>query len=255
MGSKRKKKRRIQQKIKLRIRKLLIILPIVIAVVLLLIFGFRIKSVTLSSDLGQYKDTEVLEYLNYKGIDNSLFLWIRSVIGKEPQLDLFEKYSVTLESPSKVKITSYEKKLKGYIEKDKVYTYIDENATVLKITSDKIKGVPKVTGLDCKKTTKYNVIELENKGQLEILKKIISCIESYNYEIKRYHVNKEAEATVYIKDIQVEFGKASQLEKRVKAFNDLYDQVIKDKGVLNMKRLDERGYYTLKDTTKSKKKK
>lgn len=251
MGSKRKRRRRLKKKIKM----MMLSIPIIAAVVVLVIFGFQIKSVTLSSDLGQYKNSEVLEYLEHESIDNSLVLWVRSLFGIEPKLDMFEDYSVTLKSPSKIKITAYEKKLKGYIKVDKTFSYIDEKGMVLKVTSEKLEGVPKITGLAYKKITKYNVIEPENQNCLSVLLKVISCTEPYNYEIKKYKISEDAEASVYIKNIQVQFGKESQMEDKVLAFNDLHDNVIKYRGVLNMKRLNETGTYTLKKTKKSKKKK
>lgn len=251
MGSKRKRRRRLKKKIKM----FLLSIPIIAAFVALVIFGFQIKSVTLSSDLGQYKDSEVLEYLEHESIDNSLVLWARSLLGIEPKLDMFEDYSVSLKSPSKIKITAYEKKLKGFIKEDKTYYYIDENGIVLKVTSEKLKNVPKITGLAYKKIIKYNIIEPQKEECLSVLLKVINCTEPYNYDIKRYKITEEAEATVYIKNIQVQFGKESQMEDKVLAFNDLHDNVIKYRGVLNMKRLNETGTYTLKKTKKSKKKK
>lgn len=251
MRSKRKRRRRLKKKIKM----MILSIPIIVAVALLVIYGFQIKSVTLSSDLEQYKDNEVLEYLEHESIDNSLVLWIRSLLGIEPKLQMFEDYSVSLKSPNKIKIVAYEKELKGYIDVDKTFYYMDENAMVLKVTSQKIKGVPKIIGLEYKKLKKYNVIYPKNEDCLNVLLKVISCIEPYNYEVKKYKINKNAEATVYIKNIQVQFGKESQMEDKVLAFNDLHDNVIKYQGVLNMKRLNETGTYTLKKTNKSKKKK
>lgn len=251
MGSKRKRRRRLKKKIKI----MLLSLPIIAALAALVIFGFQIKRVTLSSDLGQYQDGEVLEYLEHESIDNSLVLCIRSLLGVEPELDMFEDYKVSLKSPSEIKITAYEKKLKGYIKVDKTFTYIDENAMVLKVTSEKIKEVPQITGLKYKKLKKYNIVEPENEECLNVLLKVIGCIDPYNFQVKRYDINEDAEATVYIKNIQVQFGKIGQMEDKVLAFNDLHDNVIKYRGVLNMKRLNETGTYTLKKTKKSKKKK
>lgn len=251
MGSKRKRRRRLKKKIKM----VILSIPIIAALVVLVIFGFQIKSVTLSSDLGQYKDSEVLEYLEHESIDNSLVFWVRSLLGLEPELDMFEDYTVSLKTPSKVKITAYEKELKGFIKLDKTFTYIDENGSVLKVTSEKIEGVPKITGLKYKKIKKFNAIEPEKEDCLNVLLKVIGCIEPYEYQVKRYDINEDAEATVYIKNIQVQFGKASQMEDKVLAFNDLHDNVIKYRGVLNMKRLNETGTYTLKKTEKTKKKK
>ena len=47
-----------------------------------------------------------------------------------------------------MKITGYEKKLQGYIKKDKLYYYFDENGTILKISDEKIKDIVPVKGLE-----------------------------------------------------------------------------------------------------------
>lgn len=250
MGSKRKRKRRLKKKIK----NLLLCIPIIIGIVILIAVGFRIKNVDLSSDLKQYSDKDVLEYLKHEDIDNGLFLWFRSALGIEPQLEIFEDYKVSLKGLNKIKIDAYEKKLKGYIKQDKTFYYIDEYGNVLKVTNEKLKNVPSIQGLNYKKIVKYNVIAPENEKDLAVLLKTIDCIDEYEYSPKKFKVE-DGEVTVFIKKIQVDFGKEYQMEQKILAFNDLYENVIKYEGVLNMKRLNETGTYTLKKTKKTKKKK
>ena len=45
------------------------------------------------------------------------------------------------------------------------------------------------------------------------------------------------------------------MDKKIQAFNDLYDNVVKYEGVLNMKRLSADQSYTLKKAEKTKKNK
>lgn len=251
MRSERKRRRRLKKKVK----NFLLAIPGIVAIVLIIIFCFQIKSVTLSSDLGQYTEQEVLDYLEYEDIDNALVLWIRSLLGIEPELDLYEDYKVSLKSPTKIKIEGYEKELKGYIEEEKTFYYMDEEGKVLKITSQKIQGIPKIVGLNYKKIEKNKVIEPTKAEDLSVLLKVIKCVDEYGYPVKKISVNEESEVTIYIKKIQIQLGKENQMEEKVLALNDMYENVIEYQGVLNMKYLDPTGTYTLKKTEKTKKKK
>ena len=77
---------------------------------------------------------------------------------------------------------------------------------------------------------------------------VTTSIQEYKYTVKRVDINKKAEATIYIKNVEVQLGKNSNLDKKLRDFNDMYDNVIKYKGVLNMKYVSEDGSYTLKNT-------
>ena len=89
-------------------------------------------------------------------------------------------------------------------------------------------------------------MEVKNKKVLQNLLDVTTSIQEYKYNVKRIDVNKDAEATMYVKDVAVQLGKNSNLDKKLRDFNDMYDNVIKYKGTLNMKFVSEDGSYTLK---------
>lgn len=141
----RKKHRR--RKLKKWVKVSFLVIVIIVALILIGIFGFKLQNVTCTSDLDQFTDQEVNAYMSEQKIDNTLVFWFKSLIGKNTPLELYEEYKVKFLSPSKVKITGYEKKLQGYIKKDKLYYYFDENGTILKISDEKIKDIVPVKGL------------------------------------------------------------------------------------------------------------
>ena len=53
--------------------------------------------------------------------------------------------------------------------------------------------------------------------------------------------------------MKVQLGKKTNLDKKLKDFNDMYKNVIKYKGTLNMKHASEDGSYTLKKSEEKKK--
>lgn len=246
----RKKKRKLKKQFKI----ILITIPILVALVALIIFAFQIKTVKVSSDLHQFTEGEVKACMDKEKIDNTLLFWLRNKIGKSKQIDMFEEYSVKMNSPFKITITAYEKKLKGYIQSDKVYYYFDGDGKILKISSEKIKSVPEVTGLEYNKLELYKNIYANNREALDTLLKYANAIEEYDFGVKQIDVSPKKEITLYIKNIQVQLGTDSNMDKKLLAFNDIYDNVVKYSGVLNMKRVSADGSYTLKKIKKSTKK-
>ena len=133
--------------------------------------------------------------------------WIKNKIGKSENIDLFEEYTVKMQNPMKVKIISYEKKLKGYIKIYNSFYQVDEDGKVLKITAVKPKDIPIITGLDIKKASMYNVLETGNKGDIPALTNMFKELDAYKLKPKKIDINRNCEITMYIKDLKVQLGK------------------------------------------------
>ncbi len=246
----RKKKRKLKRWFKI----FIIVVPCVVIAIGAIVYGFKLKDISVSSDLNQFSKDEVLAYLKHEEVNNTLIFWTRDKIKKEQKLDLFEEYDLKMESPFKVKVVAYETKLKGYIKADNLYYYLDGDGKVLKVSSEKMKGVPIIEGLEYKSLKLYEKVKPKDKNVLETVLEVSEAIEKYNYDVKKIKVNDKCEASIYIKNIQVDFGKLTSLDKKLRDFNDLYDNVIKYRGVLNMKHVSTDGSYTLKKSKKSTKK-
>lgn len=247
----RKRKRKLKKQFKI----LFITIPIIIVIVALIIFAFQLKSVKVNFDLNQFTESEVKAYMDSKGIDNTLVFWLKDKIGQNETIDMFEEYSVKMNSPFKVTIDGYEKRLRGYILNEKTRYYFDDEGRILKVTEEKIEGVPKVTGIECDKLVLYETIKTKNKDSLERLLTVSDAIGEYEFDVKRIDISDKQETTLYIKKIQVQLGNDNNLNKKLQTLNDMYDNVVKVRGILNMKRINSDGVYTLKKTEKTSKKK
>ena len=159
MRQTRKLKRKRRRRLKKGVKIFLIAFSAVIAVVMIVMFGFQLQSVKISLDLGQFTENEVKSYMDVKGIDNTLMFWLKNKTGHSTKMELLEEYDVKILSPFSVKITGYEKKLKGYIQKDGSNYYFDENGTVLKNCKNKISDIPVVNGLEVKQLKLYDKIK------------------------------------------------------------------------------------------------
>lgn len=248
------KKRRRRRKLKKGFKILFITIPIIAAIVLIIVFGFKLQTVKVTSDLKQYTEAEVKACMDANEIDNTFIFWLRNKIGKSQNIDLFEQYSVKMNSPTKVTINAYEKKLKGYIKDNDVNLYFDRDGKILKITSEKLESIPRITGLKYDSLKLYKVLGAKDEKALNTLLKVTKAIEEYDFGVKKINISDDLETTLYIKKIQVQLGKESNLDKKLSALNDMYSNVIKYKGVLNMKRVSTDGSYTMQRTDIEKKK-
>lgn len=246
---KRRRKRRLRKGIKI----FLIAIFIGTALSLMVIFGFKLNKIKTSLDLGQFTNEEVKGYIDQKGIDNTLIFWLKNKTGNSEKIELFEEYDVKMLSPFEVKITGYEKKLKGAIKKERQFYYFDENGIILKVSKDKLKGIPTVKGLKCLELKLYEKIKPEDEKKLEAILDVTSKIQKYKFNIKKVKVNKEREVSVYVKKLQIQLGKNLSLDKKLQTLNDMYSKVVKQKGTLNMKHVSDDGSYTVKKSEEKKK--
>lgn len=251
----RQQKRNRKRKLKKGLKIALIVIPVAVLIVVTVVFGFPLKEVEVSSDLNQFTQQEVKSYIDAKKIDNTLIFWLQNKIGKSREIELFEQYDVKLKSPLKVSIEAYEKKIKGYLKVDRLYYYFDSYGKILKESPQKMKSVPEITGLEFHALKQYQQINAKDKKVFQTLINVTNAIEEYQYPVKRIDISDKGETTLYIKKIQVQLGKESNLDKKLKDFKDIYNNVIKYQGVLNMKRVNEEGSYTLKKINNPKKKK
>lgn len=281
-------KRKRRRKLKKRIKHMLIAIPGVVAIGLILVFGFKLKSVGYESDLNQYNAQEMQEYLKYKEVDNTLWFWLKSVFGKNNDIEMLKDYSVTLNSPMKITIHGKEKPLKACVQFGDNYFYLNESGVVLKnepctyIETKKKKkklldnslGVITYTDIEIESAEFYKELKTKSEEGLETIVRMIDAFNTMNVAldkadeqyggvkdvvVEKVSVSKEFDITLYIKGgLKVALGKDNQLKEKMEDFIDIfassYEQLTKYDGTLQMQWISEDAHYTfIKDEKKKKK--
>ena len=91
----RKLKRKRRRRLKTGFKIFLIVLISAVAAVMIVMYGFQLQTVKTSLDLGQFTDKEVKAYMDAKGIDNTLILWLKNKTGHSTEMELLEAVSYT----------------------------------------------------------------------------------------------------------------------------------------------------------------
>ena len=240
------KKKRLRTWVKV----VLVAIPVIAGIVCLIVFGFKLKDISYSSDLNQFTKEEVQAYLKANDINNSFTLWFRDLIGHEKEMDLFEEYDVSFDSITKLKIEAHEKQFKGYIKNDNQFYCFDEDGKLLKIANEKVKKKPKVKGLKITNANLYKKIRVTNEKQFDTALQVANAVDDYDFVVKKIIVNKDCEVSIVIKNVRVDLGKTTNLKKKISDLNDMYKNVKKYSGVLDMRFVNNEGKYILKKTKK-----
>ena len=240
------KKKRLRTWVKV----VLVAIPVIAGIVCLIVFGFKLKDISYSSDLNQFTKEEVQACLKANDINNSFTLWFRDLIGHEKEMDLFEEYDVSFDSITKLKIEAHEKQFKGYIKNDNQFYCFDEDGKLLKIANEKVKKKPKVKGLKITNANLYKKIRVTNEKQFDTALQVANAVDDYDFVVKKIIVNKDCEVSIVIKNVRVDLGKTTNLKKKISDLNDMYKNVKKYSGVLDMRFVNNEGKYILKKTKK-----
>lgn len=270
--------RKRRRKLKKTLRNVLIALPIVLGIYLILFFGCRIKTVSYTSDLNQYNAMEVQDYLKAHKIQNTLWFWFRSLVGLEKGIDLFEGYSVSLSSPTKIKITAQEKQLCGSFVYGENDFFFDHSGEILKTEPCSYKDTKEGTkqllnnslnicrfeGVSFESANLYQTLDTtEAEGKETILNMVKAfdemdiALEKVQEEngnqstinVKKIVVSEQYEITMHVgKKLKVALGKDNQLKEKMEAFVDIYSstkaQLTANAGTLQMQWIMSDGSYT-----------
>lgn len=232
------------------VKAVLVAIPIIAGIVCLIVFGFKLKDITYTSDLNEFTKEEVKAYLDANDINNSFTLWFRDLIGHEKEIDLFEDYDVSFKSITQLKIDAHEKQFKGYIKNDKQFYCFDEDGKLLKIANEKLKNKPKVKGLNITNANLYQKIGVTNKKQFDAVLQVANGVDDYDFVVRKIIVNKNCEVTIVIGKVKVMLGTTTNLKKKLSDLNDMSKNLKKLKGVLDMRFVNNEGKYILKKTKK-----
>ena len=81
---------------------------------------------------------------------------------------------------------------------------------------------------------------------------VADALGSYEYVVKKIEVYDNCEVSIFIKKLRVDLGQITNLTKKLSDLNDMYKNVKKYKGVLDMRKVNNEGKYIFKKDKKSK---
>ncbi len=166
---------------------------------------------------------------------NTIYLYLKNRFGKRDPIPFIEEMDIDIVSPTTVKITVYEKAVAGYVEYLGRYLYFDRDGTVVESSTERIDGVPFVTGLKFDHMALYEPLPLEDrKDVFKLILSITQLLTKYEIAIDRIYFGSDNTITLKIGYVDVLLGTSDFIDEKINRLRFLLPELSGLKGILHM---------------------
>lgn len=185
------------------------------------VLSIRIKTVSVSGNV-RYTAEEIEEMLfDSQMSKNSAFFYYRYKFQPHKQIPFVEDYKVVFRSPTSVEIITYEKSVVGYVSYMNSLMYFDKDGIIVESTSEKLPGIPMVTGLKFGHIVLYRPLPIENSRVFEEILNLTQLLSVEAITVDKIHYNSRYEAELTIGGLQVKLGDNTNMSGKVSELKDI----------------------------------
>lgn len=189
-----------------------------------------------------YPDEAIEEWLlddEYSA--NSLYVFFKYKFQDPKELAFVESADVSLKPPHTLHITVHEKELMGRIYVDTMgqNAYFDKEGMVVEMSSEEIKGVPKITGMDIDKIELHEKLPIKGNSVLRTLLSLTQILKKYEMAPKSIKYGAEGSYTLKFGKISVMLGQAEDFNAKVSRLSQILPKLDGQKGTLHLESWSE----------------
>ncbi len=217
------------------------IAAVVIVIIIAVCLGTNIQEITFTGNT-RYTSEQLEDILFPDNISrNSLYCYLRNRLRPHETIPFIEDYKVVFHSPRHVEVLIYEKSVVGYVSYMSSYMYFDKDGIIVESSSDKIAGIPWITGLDFGQIVLFQKLPVENEVIFQEILNLTQILSIYRLDVDKIQYNNYGEATLYIGDIEVILGTNESLNGKIAELSDMLPMLEGRKGTLYLSDYDETG--------------
>ena len=165
--------------------------------------------------------------------------YLRDRFQEHEKIPFVEDYKIVFQGPGKVEVIVYEKSVVGYVSYMSSYMYFDKDGIIVESTSEKLPGIPWITGLKFGHIVLYQKLPVESDEIFQEILNLTQILAVYELPVDKIKYNDFGEANLYMKDIEVILGSNENLNGKVAELNDMLPQLEGLSGVLQLDTYDE----------------
>lgn len=172
---------------------------------------------------------------------NSLYVFFKYKLQEPEDLAFVESADVSLESPHTLKVTIYEKELRGriYIDSMGQNAYFDKEGMVVEMSSEEIAGVPKITGMDVEQIVLNEKLPIKGNSVLKNLLSLTQILKKYELAPKSIKYGTEETYTLKFGKISVRLGQAEDFNDKISRLSKILPKLDGQKGTLHLESWSE----------------
>ena len=139
----------------------------------------------------------------------------------------------------RAEIIVYEKSVVGYVSYMSSYMYFDKDGIIVESSSQKLHGIPWITGLKFGHIVLYQKLPVESERVFEEILNLTQILSIYDLSVDKIQYNTLGEATLYMGEIEVILGSNEGLNGKIAELGDMLPQLEGKSGILYLDNYDE----------------
>lgn len=213
---------------------------IIVAALLLiaiLLLSVHIQQVTVAGS-NRYNEKQI-EDLLFSGTwgKNSAYAYFTDKFRPHRQIPFVEDYKVVFHGPFHVEVIIYEKSIVGYVSYMSSYMYFDKDGIVVESSSNKLDGIPMVTGLDFGRIVLYQPLPVEDKKVFGDILNLTQQLAAKQIKVDQLRYDSHDQATLYIGKLEVTLGSNADIDGKISTLSDILTsqpQLAQTSGVMRL---------------------
>lgn len=215
---------------------------VVLAVIIVLAAGIcsvNIRQVTVTGNT-HYTEKEIVDMIFQKNMDwNSTYCYLQDHVKDHQQIPFVEDYKLVFQNPFHVQVIIHEKTVVGYVSYMSSYMYFDKDGIIVESSSQKLHGIPWITGLKFGHIVLYQKLPVESERVFEEILNLTQILSIYDLSVDKIQYNTLGEATLYMGEIEVILGSNEGLNGKIAELGDMLPQLEGKSGILYLDNYDE----------------
>lgn len=208
---------------------------------------YRLKQVNFEG-LTRYTEAEFREKLE-QGVMTSLTpLFCLSDSLAQKEIPFVEKYEIDYVDRQTARVVVHEKRVTGCVVIMGRYMFFDKDGIVVESSSERIPGIPVVTGLEFNEIVLYQKLSVQKQSLFDTILQLTRLMEQKEIQVQEIAFDSNYEVTLYAGDITVLLGKKTNYDEEMNALAGMLAVMGERTGMLDMRNYSrENGEVILKE--------
>lgn len=226
------------QKVQKNNRMIILLTSALLLCILCILIGTSFKLTELQiTGCDYYSEEEITDKFQQSVLDeNTIIFYIKYKFFKSVSIPFVDGFDMDFISRNKIHINIYEKAMISCIKYMGEYLYLDKDGTIVETSTEKIKSIPLVTGLNFKEMNLHEELNVEDNSVFDTILAISLLIQRYELDIDKIFFNYNYEVTLYSGKVKILLGKRDYYDTQIADLTNILPMAKEKniKGVLDM---------------------
>ncbi|WP_432627595.1 cell division protein FtsQ/DivIB [Brotaphodocola sp.] len=205
----------------------------------ILFLSVKITDITVTGNK-KYDSDQIVEMLFPDSLSrNTGICYLKDQFEPHQKIPFVEDYKIVFRSMSQIEIIVYEKSMVGCVSYMSSYMYFDKDGIIVESASEKLPGIPEITGLKFGHIVLYEKLPVESAQIFSDILNLTQVLSIYQIESDQIRFSSNGNTTLYIGDIDVVLGGSNDLNGKISELSDIMPQITGMRGTLYLDTYDE----------------